>query len=529
MTLYPVILAGGSGTRLWPLSREYYPKQFLPLMGERSLLQETLSRLEGMSGVAAPLIVCNEAHRFLVVDQVRELGITISSVIVEPVGRNTAPALTLASLKLVGADPGSGGDPVMLVMPADHAILDLEAFRAAVRVGASLAESGDLVTFGVAPNAPETGYGYIRKGEIIEAVPSGPADRSQGSLTEDARGRAAPSHPVAQRVSAFVEKPDLAVAKTYVESGEYFWNSGIFMMRASVWLAELGRRRPDIAKACHVAHSNGHVDGDFYRPGAAEFVACPSDSIDYAVMEKVAGDSAAQSADESGVDRKTPVAPVGCAVVPLDAGWSDIGGWSALWEERKQDSHGNVIEGDVYAQSTENALLISQHRLLATLGMEDVVVVETPDAVLVARKDHLQDVREIVGRLKADGRTEHETHRKVHRPWGTYEVLDEGQGFQVKRLTVNPGAALSLQVHRHRAEHWVVVRGTARVTRNDEVFQLSENESAYVPKEMSHRLENPGDAPLEIIEVQTGAYLAEDDVVRLQDNYNRHKNPKSAK
>jgi mannose-1-phosphate guanylyltransferase/mannose-6-phosphate isomerase len=485
------------------------------------MLQETLARLEGMKDVTAPLIVCNEAHRFLVVDQMRESSVPLFSVIVEPVGRNTAPALTLASLRLVGADPGSSGDPVMLVMPADHVILDLEAFRTAVRVGASLAESGDLVTFGVDPNAPKTGYGYIRKGEIIEAMPSGPMDRDRSLPAEERGGGTAPALPVAHRVSAFVEKPDLAAAKAYVESGDYFWNSGIFMMRASVWLAELGRRRPDIARACHAAYSNGHVDGQFYRPGAAEFVACPGDSIDYAVMEKAARASHDASAEASGASLEPP----GCAVVSLDAGWSDIGEWSALWEEREQDSHGNVTVGDVYAQSTENALLIAQHRLLATVGLEGVVVVETSDAVLVARKDRVQDVREIVRRLKADGRTEHESHRKVHRPWGTYEVVDTGQGFQVKRLTVNPGAALSLQVHRHRAEHWVVVRGTARVTRGDEVFYLRENESAYVPKDMTHRLENPGDGPLEIIEVQSGDYLAEDDIVRFEDNYNRHKGP----
>ena len=489
MTLYPVILAGGSGTRLWPLSRELHPKQFLPLVEEQTMLQATLRRLDGMDGVQPPVIVCNEDHRFLVVDQMRELGKQPLSVIVEPVARNTAPALTLAALWLVEAGHATDEDPLMLAMPADHLIRDSGGFQAALAVGTPLARAGSLVSFGAVPSAPVTGYGYIKLGEAL----------GEGSGME------------AQRVSAFVEKPDLETARGYVESGGYLWNSGMFMMRASAWLSELERHSPAIARACRAAQASAQVDGDFYRPGDAEFVSCPTDSIDYAVMEKAAG---AHGATVSGVDY---------VVVPLQAEWSDVGAWSSLWEEHEQDLHGNVIQGDVYAHSTENALLIAQHRLLATVGVEDMVVVETGDAVLVARKDRVQEVKEIVSRLKADGRSESESHRKVHRPWGTYEVVDSGDGFQVKRLTVNPGAALSLQMHEHRAEHWVVVKGNAKVTSGEEVFVLGENQSTYVPKGTAHRLENPGESQLEIIEVQSGSYLGEDDIIRFQDDYNRHK------
>ena len=505
MSVHPVILAGGSGTRLWPLSREYHPKQLMPLMGELTMLQETQRRLEGLDGVADPVIVCNDAHRFLVMDQMRQIAVRPADVIIEPVGRNTAPALTLASLRLIETGPNVGHDPVMLVMPADHVIRGVAAFRSAARTGLSLAEDGLMVTFGVVPSGPETGYGYIRMGEPIEL-------HSKGSTGgERAPSPHSGSDPTAHRLDAFVEKPDADTARAYLEQGRYLWNSGIFMMRASVWLAELKRHRPDIDRACRAALANGHIDGDFYRPGAAEFIDCPSDSIDYAVMERSATSSGDAASSHS------------AAVVPLAAGWSDIGAWSALWKERRHDENGNVVQGDVYAHSTENALLIAQHRLLATLGIQDVVVVETADAVLVASKDSVQEVKEIVELLKADGRPESESHRKVSRPWGSYEVIDGGKGFQVKRLTINPGAALSLQMHRHRAEHWVVVSGTARVTRGDEVVLLRENESGYVPVGMTHRLENAGDAPLEIIEVQSGTYLEEDDIVRFQDNYNRHK------
>ena len=364
---------------------------------------------------------------------------------------------------------------------------DVGAFHEAVEVGRSLAAEGWLVTFGVVPDAPETGYGYIKKGAALDKSTAPPC-----------------------RVSGFVEKPELETAQSYVDSGDYLWNSGIFMMRASAWLTALERFRPDIAKACRRAQSNGHVDGAFYRPGAPDFLACPSESIDYAVMEKAAGISPEQ---RGGLPDS--------AVVPLDAGWSDVGAWSALWQHGERDSAGNVIRGDVYAQDTEDALLVSQHRLVAAVGVRDTVVVETADAVLVAHKDSVQDVKEMVQRLKKDDRPEAEAHRRVYRPWGSYEVVDSGPGFQVKRLTVNPGAALSLQMHHHRAEHWVVVVGTAKVTRGEEVFSLSENESTYVPKGARHRLENPGQTPLEIIEVQTGGYLGEDDIVRFQDNYDR--------
>ena len=485
--LYPVILAGGSGTRLWPLSRERHPKQFFPIVDDETMLQQTVRRLDGLSAIEQPLIVCNEAHRFLAADQLRALGVAPLDIIVEPEGRNTAPALTLAALRLQELGESQGHDPVMLSMHGDHLVPDVGAFQEAVEVGRNLASEGWLVTLGVVPDAPETGYGYIKKGAELDSSASAPC-----------------------RVSGFVEKPDLETAQSYIESGEYLWNSGIFMMRASAWLAALERFRPDMARACRRAQSNGHVDGAFYRPRAPDFLECPGDSIDYAVMEKAAG---IPSEQRRGL--------ADCAVVPLDAGWSDVGAWSALWKHGARDGAGNVIRGDVYAQSTKDALLVSQHRLVAALGVKDTVVVETADAVLVAHKDSVQDVKEMVQRLKSDDRPEAEAHRKVYRPWGSYEVVDSGPGFQVKRLTVNPGAALSLQMHHHRAEHWVVVVGTAKVTRGDEVFSLSENESTYVPKGARHRLENPGQTPLEIVEVQTGGYLGEDDIVRFQDDYNR--------
>ena len=491
MTLRPVILAGGSGTRLWPLSRDHYPKQFLALTSSKTMFQETLLRLDGIDGLEEPMVVCNEVHRFLVLDQMRELNVVPTTIIVEPVGRNTAPALTLAALRLAETDGEAGVDPVLLSSHSDHLVRDKKAFQSAVSEGVELAESGYMVTFGARPTSPETGMGYIRRG---------------GTLGAGARNGA-------YVVDSFVEKPDLVTAESYLDSDDYYWNTGIFMMRASVWLSEINRYRPAIAKACASAYSNGQVDRDFYRPGAAEFIACPTDSIDYAVMENATrGDRRSGGSDS----------PAECAVVPIDAGWSDVGAWSSLWEEREQDGQGNVIEGDVLAESTRNALLLAQSRLLAAVGLEDVVVVETADAVLVVHKDKVQDVKQIVDRLRAAGRSEHESHRKVHRPWGTYEIVDSGDGFQVKRLTINPGSALSLQLHRQRAEHWVVVNGTAKVVKDNEEFTLEENESMYVPIGATHRLQNPGDVPLEIIEVQTGAYLGEDDIVRLQDDYDRH-------
>ncbi|MBM3933398.1 MAG: cupin domain-containing protein [SAR202 cluster bacterium] len=506
MKLYPVILAGGSGTRLWPLSRDHYPKQFLSLMGERSMLQETVCRLDGMENVAPPIIVCNEVHQFLLAGQLREIDRKGLASIIEPSGRNTAPALTLAALKLAEIVKDKEEDPIILVMSADHVITDQRVFHNVVREGAAHAAAGRLVTFGVVPDAAVTGYGYIQKGAAAGA-PATKAATAAGASSLTAR-----------ELAAFVEKPNLATAEKYVASGDYLWNSGIFMMRASVWLAELKKYRPDISDACVAAYSAGKTDGDFFRPGREQFTECPSDSIDYAVMEKAA--AAIYSRNGNGASGESHGA-TGCVVVPMDAGWSDIGAWSALWEERGHDENGNVVQGDVYAHSTKNSLLLSQHRLLATVGLEDVVIVETGDAVLVAKKDRAQEVKEIVQRLKKDRRPEYVVHRKVHRPWGTYEVLDKGPGFQVKRLTINVGAAISLQMHYHRSEHWIVVTGTAKVTRGDEVFLLTEDQSAYASKGMKHRLENPGKVPLELIEVGSGAYLGEDDIVRFEDNYNR--------
>ena len=466
MNIQPVILSGGSGTRLWPLSREHYPKQLLPLYGNETLLQQTVMRIGNLKGAKPPIVVCNEEHRFLIGEQLLEIGVKPASLILEPVGRNTAPALTLAALSL----PEEDCKTVMLVMPADHVIRDNDAFLAAVSVGASMAEQGYLVTFGIVPTAPETGYGYIRCGD--------------GGC-----------------VDAFVEKPDFATAKNYLKSGTYLWNSGMFMRRADVWLTELGRHEPAICKSCEQAIRDGRQDGDFHRIGRESFIACPGNSIDYAVMEKTEK----------------------AMVVPLDAGWSDIGAWPAIWEISDRDENGNVLRGDVLAQDTTGSYLMAQHRLLATVGIRDLIVAETADAVLVVHKDKAQDVKAIVNLLKQQKRTESLMHRRVHRPWGSYEGVDSGERFQVKRLVVKPGASLSLQMHHHRAEHWVVVKGTAKVTRGDEIILLSENQSTYIPIGEKHRLENPGNTPLEIIEVQSGGYLGEDDIVRFDDHYDRHK------
>ena len=493
-TILPVVLAGGAGTRLWPLSRRKYPKQFMPLIGERSLFQESLLRAAGMDGATPPTVVCNEDHRFLVVSQAREIGIELADVVLEPAVRSTAPALTLAALRLVESEPA--GWAAMLVMPADHVVSDADAFRRAVSAACETAAAGRIVALGAVPTSPETGYGYIRADARTES-PAGTQSRAD------------------RRIVEFVEKPDAETALRYLHSGDYLWNSGIFMMRPDVWLSELGRFRPDILEACRAAAANGTVDGAFFRPGA-EFADCPTESIDYAVMEK--GPRAEPSAYES-----ADATCVGYSVVPLEGGWSDVGAWSAVWDEGDRDADGNVVRGDVYAESTRDSLLLGRHRLLAAVGLEDVVVVEMADAVLVARKDRVQDVKAVVDRLRADGRAEHDSHRKVRRPWGSYEVLDEGDGFQVKRLMVEPGAAVSLQKHRHRAEHWVVVKGTARVTVGDERYELRENESTYVPRGSLHRLENAGESPLEIVEVQTGDYLGEDDIVRLRDDYGRER------
>ena len=480
MLLQPVVLSGGSGTRLWPLSREKYPKQLLPLIGNDSLLQATVRRIEGLPGVeqAPPMVVCNEEYRFVIAEQLRLMG-QPGQVVLEPVGRNTAPALTLAAL----AATHKGADPVLLVMPADHVIINVQAFQAAVLQAARLAQDGAVVTFGITPDAPETGYGYIQTGAAHDA----------GAL----------------QIARFVEKPDLATAQQYLAAGNYLWNSGLFVLRASVWLQAMAQCRADILQACRAAWEGVSTDGDFVRVQREAFVACPSDSIDYAVMERLAqGASAAL--------------PPGL-VVPLSAGWSDVGAWEALWKVLPKDAQGNVAQGDVLLQDARNTLALSEGRLIACVGVEGLIVVETADAILVAHQDRTQDVKKIVDRLKASGRSEGQTHRKVFRPWGWYDSIDHGERFQVKRIVVKPGASLSLQMHHHRAEHWIVVSGTARVTKGDETFLLSENESTYIPLGTVHRLENPGKVELEMIEVQSGSYLGEDDIVRIEDVYGRLK------
>ena len=482
MKIQPVILCGGSGTRLWPLSRYQFPKQLLALHGTDSLLQATALRLTSAQSwpdaqVLAALVVTSEEYRFISAEQLRQAGAPVSRLILEPFGRNTAPALTVAAFTARQA----GEDPVLLVMPADHVIGDIERFREAVREGSAHAERGAIVTFGIVPAQPHTGYGYIR--------------------VATARAR----EPTPLR--AFVEKPDLATAQRYLASGEYLWNSGIFMMKASVWLAEIAAERPAIAESCEIACMRGEVDRDFLRLEREAFEACPAESIDYAVMEGLGEDR------NGGAGRGM--------VIPLDAAWSDIGAWGALWEVADKDQNGNVVRGDVHAIDTRDSLVISENRLVACLGLEGAVVVETPDAVLVARRDRMEQVKDVVAWLNSNRRPEAQTHRKVYRPWGWYDTIDAAPRFQVKRIVVTPGASLSLQMHHHRAEHWVVVTGTAEVTRGEEVFILSENESTYIPLGVKHRLRNPGKVALEIIEVQSGLYLGEDDIVRYDDTYGR--------
>ena len=493
MTIYPVILAGGAGTRLWPLSREYYPKQFLPLISaSSSMLQETLARLALIEEAAPPILVCSELHRFIITDQLREAGVEATSIVVEPAGRNTAPALTLGALRAQDASDDDD-DPILLVTHSDHLITEPQRFLDAFRVGLALASNGDVVTFGVPPTGPETGYGYIEQGTQIESTDG-----------------------AAFAIQSFVEKPDRPTATQYCESGRYLWNSGIFMMRASVWLEQLERHRSDIADAVREAYSKGNDFFEYFRPDEDAFLNCPSESIDYAVME---GAGSSRESQDGGA--------TGFAVVPIDVGWSDIGSWSTLWDRREKDDLGNVVQGDVYTDATRNSLLFGQHRLVAAIGLDDMVVIETADAVLVAHKDRVQDIKGIVERLRKDRRPEADVHRRVHRPWGSYDVLDAGDGFQVKRLTISPGASVSFQFHHHRAEHWIVVRGTAKVTKGDEVILLKENESISIPQGMKHRLENPGTTPLEVIEAQMGEYLGEDDIIRLEDNYNRPTNPEA--
>lgn len=466
--ILPVIMAGGTGSRLWPLSRQLNPKQFLKLCGESTLLQQTLSRLDGLQ-TAAPSIICNEDHRFMVAEQLRQLTVKNASILLEPVGRNTAPAIALAALNATR----NGQDPVLLVLAADHFIADQAAFQQAVKEAEELALQDKLVTFGIVPTQPETGYGYIQRGSALP---------EQG-----------------YQVARFVEKPDSATAQGYLDSGDYYWNSGMFMFKASVYLQALQEFRPDILDACKRAFEAGSQDMDFVRVDAAAFADCPDDSIDYAVMEKTRD----------------------AAVIPLDAGWSDIGSWSALWEIGTKDEQGNVCKGDVLNIGSSNSLVYAESKLVATVGVDNLVVVETKDAVLVAHKDRVQDVKKVVEAIKNDGRHEHMNHREVYRPWGVYDSIENGERYQVKRITVKPGAKLSVQMHHHRAEHWVVVSGTARVTNGDKTFLVTENESTFIPIGEVHALENPGKIPLELIEVQSGSYLGEDDIVRFEDKYGR--------
>jgi mannose-1-phosphate guanylyltransferase/mannose-6-phosphate isomerase len=476
--ILPVILAGGSGTRLWPLSREGHPKQMIELLGEGSLLAHSVMRLDCLAtgGAHQGLLVCAEEHRFLAADELKTSS-RDWQMIIEPVSRNTAPALTLAALKA-----GCGGDdPVLVVTPADHAIADVPAFEQAVRAAAGIAQTGQIVTLGVVPDRAECGYGYIELGEPLG--------------TEAASG--------ARALERFVEKPDREVAAAFVQGRRHWWNSGIFVMRASVWLRAIDALRPDIAQACKAAFECANAGLETVRVEADAFANCPSESIDYAVMERL---------KEIGLT---------AAVVPLNAGWSDVGSWDAVWSALPKDESGNVARGDVLLESSSDTYVHSEGRLVACIGTRDLIVVETADAVLVADRHHAQDVKAVVGQLKDRGSSEAKHHLKVHRPWGHYESVEQGPRFQVKRIVVTPGAALSLQLHYHRAEHWIVVSGTARVTRGDETFLLSENESTYVPLGVKHRLENVGRVPLEMIEVQCGSYLGEDDIVRFDDQYGR--------
>ncbi len=462
--IVPVVMAGGAGTRLWPLSRAGHPKQFLPLHSDKTMLQETVGRLSDLP-VQDSIVICNEGHRFFVAEQLRAID-KLGSIILEPVGRNTAPAIALAALA------SQERDPLLLVLAADHVIEDQAAFTHAVELAIPLAEQGKLVTFGIVPQAPHTGYGYIRRGSPIDA---------------------------GFEVLSFTEKPDLQTASSYLQTGGYYWNSGMFLFKASRYLTELEQFRPDIYAACAQSMADVQPDLDFIRINADAFQACPDDSIDYAVMEKTAD----------------------AIVMPLDAGWNDIGSWSSLWEVSQKDSNGNTISGDVIANNTSNSYIRTEGKLVGAVGVQDLVIVSTLDAVMVAHKDHVQDAKKIAEKLKSEGRSEWKMHREVYRPWGKYDSIDQGDGYQVKRITVNPGAKLSVQMHHHRAEHWVVVSGSAKVTNGDKTFPLEENQSTYIPIGVIHALENPGKVPLEIIEVQSGSYLGEDDIVRFEDRYGR--------
>ena len=489
--LIPVILCGGAGTRLWPLSREAEPKQFLALTGEgHSLLQQTALRLEGLDALVhnarlapVPILVTQDETRFLVAGQLAAIGVPTGQIVLEPVGRNTAPALALAALQALAAHPGQ--DPVLLAMPADHVVTDQRAFVQAVAQALPGALQGAVVTFGIVPDRPETGYGYIEVEGTAGAPEAGPGPRP---------------------IRAFVEKPDAATANHYLQGGRHLWNSGLFMLRASIWLKALGHCRPDILAACERAMAEARRDLDFVRPHAEAFRACPSESIDYAVMEHLPGHSALGIAAQ---------------VLPLQAGWNDVGAWDALHGVLPRDAQGNATVGDALLHNTRHSLVFASSRLVAAAGVEHIGVVETPDAVLVVDLRQTQDVKQIVAQLKATGHQLANTHRKVHRPWGWYDSIDSGERFQVKRIVVNPGASLSLQMHHHRAEHWVVVKGTAEVVNGDQTLLLQENQSTYIPLGEKHRLRNPGKVPLEIIEVQSGSYLGEDDIVRFEDTFGR--------
>lgn len=466
--MIPLIMSGGSGTRLWPLSRKHKPKQFIALFGDNTLFQNTWGRLEGLEGIEAPIVICNNDHRFMVAEQLHELGVDSPRIMLEPIGRNTAPAIAVAALQAIS----TGDDPLLLVLAADHVIDNIPSFHQAINAAKAQAEQGKLVTFGIVPTSPNTGYGYIK------------ADEKK----------------VVSKVNAFVEKPDLATATQYVASGNYYWNSGMFLFKASTLISELDKFSPQILQSCRDALAKSVKDLDFIRLDADAFAACPSDSIDCAVMERT---------DKA-------------VVVPLDAGWSDVGTWSSLWECAEQDSNNNVLQGDVMIEDVNNAYIHSEHRLVTVLGLDNIVVVETADAVMVSSKDCAQNVKAIVNTLIKEQRSEAENHRLCYRPWGYYDSIDAGDRFQVKRISVNPGASLSLQMHYHRAEHWIVVAGTAEITCGDKVVLLSENQSTYIPLGTKHRLHNPGKTVLKMIEVQSGAYLGEDDIVRFEDNYQRN-------
>lgn len=470
MKIIPVVLSGGSGTRLWPMSRAALPKQLLPLVSGLSMLQETLDRLAGWVEIDAPIVVCGNDHRFMVAEQLRELNITAKSIMLEPIGRNTAPAIAAAAMTLAD-EP----EALMLVLPADHVIRDVVAFELAVKRASVAAAAGHLVTFGIQPNSPETGYGYIQSGEVIS--------HSEGCF----------------EVNRFVEKPNLETAESYIKSGDFFWNSGMFLFKPSIYLAELTKYKPQIIQQVQLAVQNSNHDLDFCRLEEKAFSASPSDSIDYAVMEK------------------TSLA----ALVPVDIGWSDVGSWAALWDVQARDDDGNHLRGDVFTLDVQDSLIRSESRFVAAIGLNDLIIVETSDAILVANKNYAQEVKKVVDYLKLNARSEHEEHSRVYRPWGWYECIDNGDRFKVKRIMVKPGGKLSLQMHHHRAEHWVVVSGTALVTRDGSDEVLTENQSTYIPIGVKHRLENPGKLPLHLIEVQSGGYLGEDDITRFEDTYGR--------